>query len=315
MVVNPATVEFCIPAYNEAATIAGVLDSIRRQAGVVVTRVTVLANGCTDATAALARRSILDDIPVTVIETSWRSKARAWQLLLDRVVCPIAVFVDGDVVFGPGTTARLVENLDAHPRFTATTACPWPIKACHHSIDRLITLPAGPVEPTGIVGACYAVRPDLLRQLLHQADGSQMPPDVIAEDRWLTLLLHDGRWGSARGCEVRYRYPAIRDLVPQAKRHYRARKQFVGKFDHVTAVSPSGRPPISLAVLIRKLHREWESRPSVVWFLGRVYTAILLRAVALYARCSLILDDPPDGSVQWERTPSTKTPIPVGDRT
>ena len=85
-------VSIVIPAHNEERVLARLLDALGagREPGV---EIVVVANGCTDTTAEIARQ-----YPVTVVETPVASKINALALGDDHVESFPRLYIDGDVV-------------------------------------------------------------------------------------------------------------------------------------------------------------------------------------------------------------------------
>jgi glycosyltransferase involved in cell wall biosynthesis len=301
---TPLVVSVCIPVYNEAATIASVIDALRREEGVVFDRVMVCANGCTDHTCAIVRERAGLWPAVTLIERTWRGKARAWNELFARAEQSIVVFLDGDITLPPGTIVALVCALTAEPQLIAVSAQPVPRKARHRGLDRLIALPTVPSAPTGLCGGCYAVRPELLRNRLAERGYRRMPERIIAEDRWLSEVIGPKRWRVVPEAPVLYAFPALRDLPAQMKRHTRARLQLQADYPHLQPSHQLSRLPRSASLL-----REWGQRDGRGRFLRRILTAMIVRGVGLYAWIT-VLTTPRSGRLDpWDRTPSTKRTV------
>jgi glycosyltransferase involved in cell wall biosynthesis len=72
-----AVTAIVIPAHNEEAVVARAIESIRRDAGADTYQVILVANGCSDATADVARRIWPK---IEVVETERPSKSNALNL-------------------------------------------------------------------------------------------------------------------------------------------------------------------------------------------------------------------------------------------
>jgi glycosyltransferase involved in cell wall biosynthesis len=83
-----------VPAYQEAAYIARTLDALR---GATPIQVVVVANGCTDGTAAIARAH-----GVHVVETPVANVSRARNVGARASAGTVLVFLDADTRLGPG---------------------------------------------------------------------------------------------------------------------------------------------------------------------------------------------------------------------
>lgn len=97
-----------VPAHNEERGIARLLDSLRPHEWLGL-EVVVVANGCTDRTAEVARRN-----GVSVLETPLPSKVRALALGDASVKTFPRLYVDGDVVLTRHDVEQLCAGLDSH---------------------------------------------------------------------------------------------------------------------------------------------------------------------------------------------------------
>lgn len=95
-----------VPAHNEASGLPRLLEALTPPANAERLEIVVVANGCTDATAEVARR-----FDVTVLETPVASKVRALALGDTAATSFPRVYVDGDVVISHRDVVRLAESL------------------------------------------------------------------------------------------------------------------------------------------------------------------------------------------------------------
>lgn len=294
----------CVPVHNEAATIGSVLDALRGQESVTYAQVIVCANGCTDSTCAVIESRMRKWSVVTLLERPWRGKARAWNELFDRAYHDIVVFVDGDVTLPPGTLSALEQALINDPHLVAVSAQPVAQKAKRTGVDRLVKLPVDRPIPTGLCGGCYAVRATTLRCRLAECGYACMPEDIIAEDRWLTEVIGQGRWRVVPEAPVFFAFPALRDLPAHMKRHMRAHLQLRDRLPGRYLSGTGIHPPTGAALL-----REWKARDGHGGFLRRLFTAVIIRCIQLYSRI-LVLSIPRSTRYRhWDRTPSTKRTV------
>ncbi|WP_229075074.1 glycosyltransferase [Actinoplanes sp. DH11] len=172
-------VDLVIPAHNEQALIGTCLAAVVADVRDLDARIVVVANGCDDATADIARA-----VPgVTVLELPVASKPAALNAAGEHLRdCPV-VYLDADTVITPGTTRALL---------AAMTAAGGPVLAGPRPV---LVRPADPVTRSFatvwsrlpavagdvIGGGCYAV----------DAEGRRRWgdfPDVVADDAFVRSL-------------------------------------------------------------------------------------------------------------------------------
>lgn len=120
-------VKLVVPCHNEAAVVRRCIASILGQGALRTGRldaeVVVVANGCTDDTAEIARslapRAATLGVGLTVIDTATRGKSPALSAAGDSGAAGW-VYVDADVVLDPDLLGQLAEVLDApEPRYAS----------------------------------------------------------------------------------------------------------------------------------------------------------------------------------------------------
>lgn len=148
-----------IPAHNESTVVDGCLEGLCRQQVIERAEVVVVANGCSDDTAAVARRW-QDRIPgLKVVETDIPSKANALNLGDASVTAFPRVFLDADIVLSPGALDHLVEALSGPQARVASphivfdkTGADAVVRSWYHAFERL------PYVRHGLIGlGVYAV--------------------------------------------------------------------------------------------------------------------------------------------------------------
>jgi dolichol-phosphate mannosyltransferase len=107
----PETAVIGVLAHNEEATIGACLRAILAElnGSVEASSVVVVASGCTDRTEDIVRALASEDSRVRLIAESQRSgKVAAINVLLHESTEPLVVVLGGDMVFTPGSLARLL---------------------------------------------------------------------------------------------------------------------------------------------------------------------------------------------------------------
>ncbi|MFT3944489.1 MAG: glycosyltransferase [Ancrocorticia sp.] len=100
-----------IPAHNESAVLPATLQRIADDPLAASIEVIVVANACTDSTAETAR-GFADRLPLlTVIDTETPGKANALNLGDEAAQAFPRIFLDADIVLGPGALEGMVSTL------------------------------------------------------------------------------------------------------------------------------------------------------------------------------------------------------------
>ena len=143
-----ATVSVVIPAHDEERPLARTLRALADQGGREVPEVVVVANGCTDGTADVARAA-----GARVIEQAEPSKAAALTTGDQAASHFPRIYLDADIVLAPGTLDALAEALRgddavvAAPRIVFDVSrSSWPVRAFYDAYQRI------PYVQEGLVG-------------------------------------------------------------------------------------------------------------------------------------------------------------------
>ncbi len=169
-----------IPAHDEQAVVARSIESLTRDAGADSYQVILVANGCSDGTAEVARRA-WDRIKV--VETDIPSKSNALNLGDATAIGFPRFYMDADITLSPGAisiiSSRMVETgaLAAAPamemRFPRT---PWPVRAYYRVWQQL------PYVKEGMIGVgVYALSEEGRRRF-------DRFPSIIADDGYIRRL-------------------------------------------------------------------------------------------------------------------------------
>jgi hypothetical protein len=135
-----------VPAHNEAAGIARTLTALRRGTSPGELEVVVVCNGCTDDTAATARRA---DPDALVLETPEPGKAAAVRLGNRAATTFPRVHLDADIELAGGGVRPLLAALAdgalaaAPRREIPRQGCSWPVRAYYDVWERLPAVGAG----------------------------------------------------------------------------------------------------------------------------------------------------------------------------
>jgi len=133
------TVTILIPARNEAANIAAVIDSALAQQQIAHLHVTVLNDNSTDDTLSIARQAT--DTRLRVIDSTeeppqgWLGKAWACQRLANSTHSDILVFIDADVTLEPDAVCSAI---NAMYNYKLSMISPFPRQETTEPLTRLI---------------------------------------------------------------------------------------------------------------------------------------------------------------------------------
>lgn len=96
-----------IPAHNESDCIVSAVESVLNQN--VPVRVIVIADSCTDDTAALARKA-----GAAVVEVAQGSKPKSLNIGLAQVETKYTAILDADCIYGPGWLSACLDAMEEH---------------------------------------------------------------------------------------------------------------------------------------------------------------------------------------------------------
>lgn len=275
------TASIVIPAHDEARSIAGVVGSILAGAHPDEFEVVVVANGCTDATAATARAA-----GATVVELADAGKAAALDAG-DRAVSTYPrVYLDGDIRTDAGTVRAVCGALTSGAlaavpaRVLVTAGRPWPVR-CYYAVQSRL-----PAAREGLYGR------GLIALSREGRDRFATFPRLMADDLYLDSLFAPEEKRVVTSVSTVVETPLrTRDLVRRLARVRRgnaALREAAAEGAVDVAVRPSDRSAWWRDVVLRD--------PSLLPA-GVVYVAITLVAAVVARRL------PPDA---WLRDESSR---------
>jgi glycosyltransferase involved in cell wall biosynthesis len=169
-----------IPAHNEQTVVARSLESLKSDAGTDSYQVIVIANGCSDATAEVARQAW----PASdVIETDVASKSNALNLGDAKAISFPRFYMDADIRLTPGAISIIASQMAETGALAAAPSmqmrflnAPWPVRAYYRVWQQL------PYVKEGMIGVgVYA----LSEEGRHRFDRF---PAIIADDGYIRRL-------------------------------------------------------------------------------------------------------------------------------
>lgn len=198
--VHVIAIDIGVFAHNEAGRIMPMLHGLLRQTlfsdpGFSV-RLHVLANGCTDATAAEARKAVADHpggADAIIHDIAQGGKSRTWNRYVHDLARPeaqVLAFLDADITIpDPAMLAGLCRFLCASPDLSGVSS--RPVKDIVHdpslqngAMDKLIAAAGGTLNnwKTSICGQLYMLRSDV-------AHGFHMPIGLAGEDGFARAMV------------------------------------------------------------------------------------------------------------------------------
>ena len=165
-----------IPAHNEAGVIAATLDVLLGDAEPGEFEVIVVANGCADRTAAIARSKV----GVRVIETTRAGKAAALRLGDAECSAFPRLYLDADVRISATSVREMVRALQAPKMEACAPTVVWGVDECTTLARRAHHAHCSLYAPhRGLAG----VGGYMLSEAGHRR---VFPiPDIIADDEWV----------------------------------------------------------------------------------------------------------------------------------
>jgi glycosyltransferase involved in cell wall biosynthesis len=275
-----------IPAHNEESVIRRGLHAVLDGAAPGELEVIVVCNGCSDATAAIAR----EFAAVKVIETDVPSKSNALNLGDDAATRFPRIYLDADVILDLTSIRRLSEALQrpgvlaAAPRVETvfTADCDWSVRAFYNFWMAL------PFVREGMMAAgAYA---------MNQAGRARFKrfPDVIADDGFCRLQFTSDERVEVADAVSRVVAPGrFSDLVKIRSRSRLGVYQLQARFPELYAVERrSKRYGHTLSYVLKRL----DLYPAAIPF---VFVTVLSRIRARRQKRLI-------GNYVWERDNSSR---------
>lgn len=256
-------------AHNEAEHILACLESLIRAAPGARLECFVLANACTDGTAALVRKYAEGRPGVHLVSIELGDKSNAWNVYVHDIA-PAAethFFIDGDVEACPDALAELHAALRAHPQANAAAALPVTGRSLRRGRREMM---AG----GELAGNLYALRGDFVERM--RQGGVRLPVGFIGEDSLVGALANwdldpNGKWDARRvvaapGAGFRFRSlswlrPGHWRLYWRRRIRYSLRRYQIGMLRPVLKREGiEGMPPG-----VRDLYRQPADSPPLRW--------------------------------------------------
>jgi glycosyltransferase involved in cell wall biosynthesis len=276
-----------IAAHNEEGVLGACLDAVRDEIDASSLQIIVIANGCTDGTAGVARGRP----GVTVVELDQGSKPLALNAGETLATSFPRVYLDADIVAPRGAIKALAGAVDAMgilaavpDRELVVVGRPWPVQAYYTINERL------PAFTKGLFG-----RGVIALSAEGRARFDQFPI-MVADDLFLDSLFADEEKAHVSTVRVKVEVPfTTRDLINRLARVRRgnAAMRRAGASGNVNAqVRPADRWSWIRDVVIRDLRLV----PA-----GVAYAAITILAAAQARRG-------PASAMAWGRDASSRRP-------
>ena len=198
-----ATVSVVIPAHDESRVLRRTLAALAGAARRESVHVVVVANGCSDDTAEVARAAGAD-----VVELGQASKAAALRAGDEAATVFPRVYLDADIVLTEGTLDALAERLRvgdvlaASPRIRFDVAASsWPVRAFYRAYAEL------PYVRSGLIGLGVYGLSERGRGRFTEF------PDLTSDDLFVQRLFTEAERGTSDGEFVVAAPRDLRNLV------------------------------------------------------------------------------------------------------
>lgn len=230
-----------VPAHNEAAVIGRLLTSLLDDAGPGEFDVVVVANGCTDDTAAVARAF---EPGVTVVETAIAGKHNALRLGDRHARHFPRLYVDADVVLDAASARRLSDTLRrpgvlavAPHRRLETAGSPLIVRWYYQVWEMLPSVRDG-LYGRGVIGVGREGHERLIAL-----------PEAMGDDLAASVAFPPDARRVVSDAVVRVHAPrAVRDLIKRRVRSVTATAQMAGiRPEDTGQARTSGRDLVALA--------------------------------------------------------------------
>jgi glycosyltransferase involved in cell wall biosynthesis len=191
-------ISFLIPVYNEAATIAELLERV--SALPLDTELIVIDDGSTDGTGAILDRVTSARADIRVVRQVNRGKGAAVRAGIPHITGEITVIQDADLEYDPAEVPALIEpiqNGHADVVYGSRLSGGKPQRAYlfwHLVGNRVLSLVTGLLYNTTLSDmetGYKAFRTDVLRSLDLREDGFSIEPEITAKLCKLRLRIYE----------------------------------------------------------------------------------------------------------------------------
>lgn len=193
---TPLQASIAVFAHNEERHIVAGLESLYRGGLDGPFRIQVLANGCTDQTAARVDAFAANHPEVLLCVIPLGDKANAWNHYIHDLApeAAIHVFFDADVRCAEGALVALQKTLRDHPRATAAAGLPASGRSETRFREALL-------RSRGLAGNLYALRGGFVDRI--RSAGIRLPIGFIGEDSLVGALVKYDLIPASGWCEDR----------------------------------------------------------------------------------------------------------------
>jgi glycosyltransferase involved in cell wall biosynthesis len=246
-----------IPVHNEAVVLPRCLSALAEDAAGRTVEVVVVANACTDNTAAVAR-SWADRLPgLTVVETETPGKANALNLGDEAVSGYPRIYLDGDIVLRGHALSHLLETLStdearvAAPKISFDTTGADPIVQKFYSVFAELPYASRDLVGLGVYAMSRAGRRRFNRF-----------PDVTADDLFVQHLFSERERIQTAGEFVVTTPRRWRDLVKVRIRAAQGSRELANKMP--TRAMAEGTTRSTARALLDLVRRDPAKAPAAV---------------------------------------------------
>lgn len=227
----------CIPARNEANTIASTVNSALNQNFSGELEVLVCANICTDNTENIVETLAERHKNVRLLRSE-PGKPNAWNKLVDEASYDTLVFLDGDIIVKQGSFNAFQEVYNSNPEIYGVSSGGIKVLEDFNIISRAFNYPIDVPPGDGFNGRLNTIKREDFIRLMNDKGYYEMPQDLINEDRWVSLILEEREnyrvirkfWVGTNKAKAYFKPAKIQDFLVEQIRLKQGAYQL--QFDH-----------------------------------------------------------------------------------
>ena len=173
----------CVLAHNEKKHIDEKVEALIAESHHLNSNIKVYANGCTDATETLVKKSAHSNERVSLRILPLASKTNAWNTAFRENAHKVLIFSDGDIIPEGGAIKALWEVIATGPPDIILAGCSFRAGGVGLPIEkRFVGFLQIPLTQDFLSGQLYAVHRNSLQITFKKNGISEIPLGLVGED-------------------------------------------------------------------------------------------------------------------------------------